>query len=82
MWTLTSNGEPIQPPKKEVSGNYVIIRKDFKLIPVTEEFPEHYEYLEWQMTKEQYDVYKDFEEKLNEQDDALIELASLISEVI
>ena len=60
----------------------MILRKNIKLIEATEELPEHYEWDEWQMSKEQYEVYKDFEEKLNEQDDALIELAGLISEVI
>ena len=34
------------------------------------------------MTADQFEVYHDFEQQINEQSDALIELAELISEVI
>ena len=60
----------------------MILRKNFRLIPATDEIPEHYEYEEWQMTNEQYEVYQYHEELLNEQADALVELAELISEVM
>ena len=82
MWKHSGNGEKIIPPSYSKSGNIIILRKNFKLIPAKEEFPEHYEWEEWQMTCEQYDIYKDFETQVNEQSDALVELAELITEVI
>lgn len=60
----------------------MILRKNFRLVEATEEKPEHFEYDEWQMSKEQYDVYKVMAEQLAEQSDALVELAEIISEVI
>lgn len=59
----------------------MIIRKDFYLVEAMDEIPAHYEYEEWQMTTQQYEVYKNFETLINEQSDALIELAEIISEV-
>lgn len=82
MWRREENSENITPNAIEYCGNHVIMRKGFRLVEATEDKPEHYEYDEWQMTKEQYEIYKDFEQKINEQDDALIELAGLISEVV
>lgn len=82
MWTKSENSDATKPLKIEHSGNNVILRKNFRLIPATDEIPEHYEYEEWQMTNEQYEVYQYHEELLNEQADALVELAELISEVM
>lgn len=82
MWQKTENDINVRPVDKEISGRFVILRKDFRLIPASEDFPEHYEYNEWQMTQEQYEVYKNFETLINEQSDALVELAELISEVM
>jgi len=82
MWAKAENSESTRPLEIEYSGSWVIIRRDFKLIEETEEFPEHYEWQEWQMTKDQYEVYKNFEDLINEQSDALVELADLISEVV
>lgn len=82
MWTKAGNGEPIRFPEYEESGNNVILRRGFKLIEAEGEFPAHYEWEEWQMTKEQYEVYQNFETLINEQADALVELADLISEVV
>ena len=58
MWTKSTNGEPVKLPEYEESGNYVILRKDFRLVEEIEERPIHYEWLEWQMTKDQYEIYK------------------------
>ena len=69
-------------PEFEESGNNVILRKNFKFIEEKDEFPAHYECEEWQMTKEQYEVYQNFETLINEQSDALVELADMISEVL
>lgn len=82
MWTRVQNCVNVQPPDKEVSGNNVILRRNFEAIAATEEAPAHYEYDEWQMTKDQYEVYQNFEAITEEQSDALIELADLISEVM
>ena len=80
MWAHSGNNESIKPAKFEESGNTVILRKNFKLTPKTKETPEHYEYEEWQMPKEQYEIYKEFETQMSEQSDALVELAELIAE--
>lgn len=82
MWRKSNNSENVRPLEKEVSGNNVILRKNFELVEASEDMPEHYEYDEWQMTEEQYEVYKYHEDMLNEQADALIELAELIAEVM
>lgn len=82
MWTRSENSDSTRPDALEFSGNNVIVRKSFKLISATEDIPEHYEYDEWQMTKDQYDVYRYHEDLINEQSDALMELAELISEVL
>lgn len=82
MWVKTENSEAIIPPSLEKSGDKYIVRRGFHLVAATEEKPEHYEYEEFQMTKEQYEVYQNFDTMINEQSDALIELAELISEVL
>lgn len=82
MWIRTENGESVKPSTKEISRNIVIVRKGFELIPATQDKPEHWEFDEWQMTAEQYEVYAYYETLVNEQSDALLELADLISEVI
>ena len=82
MWIRTENDSTVKPDKIRTDGRHVIIRKNFVLVDATDEKPAHWEFEEWQMTADQYEVYKDFESKLEEQDDALIELASLITEVM
>ena len=78
MWTKTENGEAVIPAAVETSGNNVILRRRFQLVEAEDERPAHYEYEEWQMTREQYEVYQDFESQISEQADALIELAEMI----
>lgn len=58
----------------------MILRKNFKHIDATDDMPERWEYDEWQMTKEQYEVYQYHEGLLNDQSDALVELAELFAE--
>lgn len=82
MWTKSENGEANKPKQIEETGNNVILRKNFVKIEATEGKPEHWRYDEWQMTAAQYEVYKDFETRISEQSDALVELAELISEVM
>ena len=78
MWQRSENDSLNKPLEVEKSGSSMIVRKDFKKIDGTEEIHAHWAYLEWQMTKEQYDVYKTMNEKLSEQEDAILELADLI----
>ena len=82
MWARTENSESIQPLAFEQSGDNIILRRNFRLVEATEDKPTHYEYDEWQMTNEQYEVYQAFDAQVSEQSDALVELAELISEVI
>ena len=79
MWTKSQNGEERKPAEFERSGDAVILRRDFRQIEATEEMPQHWEYEEWQMTAQQYEVHKYHEEIEKEQADALIELAELIA---
>lgn len=82
MWTRTENGETAKPLEKEIGNRYVIVRKGFEYIEETEDKPAHWEYDEWQMTLEQYEVYKTFDEQVSEQADALIEIADILAEVL
>ena len=81
MWTKTENGESIRPASIESSGGMVILRKNFKLVPETSDAPSHYEYEEWQMKREEYEIFQYYETLVGEQSDALMELAELITEV-
>lgn len=78
MWTKSQNGEGWKPAEFERAGDSVILRRDFRMIEATEDMPQHWEYEEWQMTAQQYEVHKYHEEIEKEQADALIELAELI----
>ena len=60
----------------------MILRKSYKRIAATADIPEHWEYLERQMTKAQYDIYQELDGIVKEQADALVELAEMISEVM
>lgn len=82
MWTKSENDSINKPVKEEKAGEFTIIRKNYHLIEADADRPAHWEYDEWQMTAEQYEVYQDVTEKLAEQDDALIELAELLTEVV
>lgn len=57
MWTRAENGEITKPAEVEYSGNHVILRKNFLLVPDAEERPMHWEWDEWQMTAGEYEVY-------------------------
>ena len=80
MWIRSENGESVKPKKMEKSRNHVILRKNFKRVDATDDMPEHWTYDEWQMTKEQYEVFRYHENLLNDQSDALVELAELFAE--
>lgn len=80
MWTKTENSNSIIPMAIEASGDNVILRRQFRLVGATEDKPKHYEYEEWQMSREQYQIYQVLEKQISEQDDALVELAELFAE--
>ena len=80
MWIRSENDRPDKPASVENAGSAVIVRKSYKLIPATDERPAHWEYDEWQMSPEQYEVFREMETALSEQSDALVELAELIAE--
>lgn len=83
MFIHTENSDSIKPLEIDTDSSKFVtyVRKNFKLIPSEEDRPEHWEYDEWVMSKEQYDVYKIFKAQIDEQADALIELAGIVSEV-
>ena len=80
MWIKSENGEPTKPPAKEISGDSVILRRNFEHVDASEDVPEHWKYDEWQMTADQYDVYQYYEGVTADQSDALVELAELYAE--
>ena len=83
MWQKSENSESRRPADIENTGRgVVIVRRNFHLIPADEERPEHWSYEEWQMTYDQYDVYRAMTAETADLSDALIEIADLLSEVI
>ena len=78
MWTKSENCEPVKPPEVSADGNGVIVRRKFKSINATEDFPAHWEWEEWQMTRDQYDFYVAMSAANADLEDALIELADMI----
>ena len=82
MWQKSRNGEDVRPLEIERAGNCVIVRQNIRRVPADGEEPAYYEYDEWQMTTEQYEVYDSLTATMHDQEDALIELAGMISEVM
>lgn len=82
MWVKSENSEPVAPPEVERSGRTVIVRRRFKAVAATADRSAHYEYDEWQMSAEQYEVYQDSETQIRELSDALVELAEIVTEVL
>lgn len=82
MWTKSENSDLVKPLEYEESGNNIIVRRAFRQVEASEEAPAHWQYDEWQMTKEQYDVFEPLNAVIHDQSDALCELAELIAEVV
>ena len=80
MWARSKNSEAKKPEKMERSGSQVIIRKDFLFVEETEDENAHWEYSAWQMSEAEYEIYENFEDRMKEQEDALVELAGMIAE--
>ena len=85
MWYEAENGENIRPADVDETSSraYVYVRKNFELIPETEEFPAHYRWEETKIPKEMWEISKSVFEHtvaLNDVYDALAELAEIITE--
>lgn len=74
MWARSENGENVKPADVERSGSRVIVRKDFEHVEEGGDKPEHYEWMEWQMTMEQYEVYQSLTEEAKEQAEKVADL--------
>lgn len=79
MWIKSENSESVKPAALERTRNGVIIRRNFRKIEATGECPAHFEWEEWQMTGDQYEVYKTMMAEQADIEDALIELAEIIT---
>ena len=78
MWTKSENSESARPAELEQTRSGVIIRRNFRDVEATAERPAHCEWEEWQMTADQYEVYKAMMAEHADIEDALIELAEII----
>ena len=56
MWKKASNGESLEPKYVSIDPSGVIVTKNHTFIPESEDVPAHWEYEEWQMSHDQYDV--------------------------
>ena len=88
-WRKVENSDSIKPSSIDMESSkvYVYMRKDFELIPaITEEGherPEHWEYMEKRILKEDLEYYQlltDHTNTISDIEDALIELAEIITE--
>ena len=79
MWIKSENSESNKPAAVSENAGGVIVRKDFVHVEAAENAPEHWKYREWQMSKEQYDVYQQMQSDQADIEDALIELAEIIA---
>lgn len=61
MFQKSENSEALKPLELEPVPNGMIVRRNFKFVEAVESedmpIPAHWEYEEWQMTNDQYDVY-------------------------
>lgn len=90
-WTKHYTADNIKPAELDTTSSkvYNFIRKDFKLIPESGEddriITEHWEYLEQKILKEDFELYltvADHTSEISDVEDALVELAGLITEEI
>lgn len=82
MWIKAENSDNQKPAAVSIDASGVIITRNWKKVEATDERPEHWEYEEWQMSHEQYEVYLTMKAEMADTEDALIELAGMIEEVI
>ena len=82
-WYLVANGEAVKPEALDTvnSAKYNYVRKEFRLVAATEEYPEHWEWLETKIRKEDWELFTrlmDHDEALDDVYAALTELAEMI----
>ena len=87
MWYKSGNDSSIKPPEIEEGKTYVYVRKNFILIPEKGEdehkIPAHWEWMDQKIRKEDWEFYQtltDHTATLSDVEDALIELAEIITE--
>ncbi len=78
MWIRSENGENVKPSAVERCQDLVIVRRNFRHIEENEDYPAHWEWEEWQMSAEQYEVYQAMKQESDDLSDALIELAEIV----
>ena len=87
MWTKQSSINDVKPPEIDEGKTFIRVRKDFVLIPEKGEdehkIPAHWEWMEQKIRKEDWEFYQtltDHTATLSDVEDALIELAEIITE--
>ena len=87
MWTKQSSVNDVKPPEIQEGKTFIRVRKDFILIPEKGEdehkIPAHWEWMEQKIRKEDWEFYQtltDHTATLSDVEDALIELAEIITE--
>lgn len=83
MWYHSENGSSIKPATldKTASKIYTYVRKNFKLVPATENTEEHWTWDEIKIRKEDWGIYEsviEHDQALGDVYAALTELAELI----
>ena len=58
MWKKAENGESVKPPAVSIDASGVVLTRNYRFVPATEDKPEHWEYEEAQMSLEAYEVYR------------------------
>ena len=79
MWYKSENGSSTKPPAIDSTSSkkFVYVRKDFTLIPADEDKPEHWEWMEQKVRKEDWELY----EKVIGHDDALDDVYAALTEL-
>jgi len=83
MWKKVENGDSVKPESLDTTSsrrwNYV--RKNFELIEATDDYPEHWEWMEIKVLKDDWETYKEVMDHSDALDDvyaALTELAEMV----
>ena len=84
MWYRNENGSSVKPDAVDhvSSQKYVYVRKNFVLIEATEDVPEHWQWMETKILKEDWEIYLEVMDHGTALDDvyaALTELAEIIA---
>lgn len=88
MWIKSENSNDDKPSVLEPFPGGMMVRRNFRFVEAAGDqddmdyVPAHWQYEEWQMTSDQYEVYKVMTGEMADTEDALIELAGLIEEVL